>query len=107
MKGGKKPCHLPEGFGASAVKKESAATEEAIQQLKDLRKKAKENYAAAPTNDADYMLMVCFDSCAHKERFLARINEPPDRRLINIAELAAWLRDGLIVDDKNADSGGR
>lgn len=92
---------LPAGFeAASQAAKEEKTVEEinrSIEAIKKFRANTAEHYAKNdPDNDADYFLILAFPSCADKERFLLKINEPHDRRMINAAELRAWLTPGLL-----------
>jgi hypothetical protein len=62
------------------------ATAEEIRQIKERKLKARQDARSAPSNDADYYLMVCFNSRADKERFLESKRYPPETLYLSFDE---------------------
>jgi hypothetical protein len=68
------------------VSETESAAEEEIRQIKERKLKARQDARSAPSNDADYYLMVCFNSRADKERFLESKRYPLETLYLSFEE---------------------
>jgi hypothetical protein len=68
-------------------KKASDPIKKDVQAIKDRKKEVRGENEANPSEDADYYVLVCFNSAREKEEFLRRAGFPLDARFVTAAEM--------------------